>query len=269
MPDRFSEDEARRIFARAAERQHATNSRPEGLSLAELQEIARASGIDPDHVASAAVEVRHTLPARESATFFGVDLEPRVSRVIPGELSDDAWADVVQRFRRTFGSKGIPSEIGRIREWTSGPTSNLHVTAEPVDGGTRVTMETSRAPEAQGTGLAIGVTSVLLSALLIAGLVQGTLGVPLAVTALIVSVFAVMFGGYRWHFARWRRERERQFDALLDYIELIARAEASGAAPSAHAEAEQRTKAVPRLDLGALDESSDAIEPDRRRDRTR
>ena len=252
----FTEDEARQIFARAAERQHAVASRGEGLSLDDLQAIGAEAGLDPEHVAAAVAELRSG-PAVEPVVVAGVDLTPRVVRVLPGELTDDAWADLVGRLRRTFGAKGVPSEIGRVREWTSGPTSRLHVVAEPVEGGTRVTMETSKAHEAAGLRGVIPFAvfmSLALSALFVFGDFDATVWI---LPVLTLGLCAAIYVGVRAWLARWSDRRRGQFESLMDQAELLVRAEASTAAEA------------PRLDLDALAEPEHGPDaPARRRERS-
>ena len=237
----FTEDEARQIFARAAERQHAVASRGEGLSLDELQAIGAEAGLDPEHVAAAVAELRSG-PAVEPVVVAGVDLTPRVVRVLAGELTDDAWADVVGRLRRTFGAQGVPSEIGRVREWTSGSSSALHVIAEPVEGGTRVTMETSKAHEAGGLRSLLP-TAVLLSlglSLLFAfGDFDATVWV---IPVMTLAVCAAIYVAVRASLARWSDRRRSQFESLMDQAELLLRAEVPVGT------------GAPRLDLDALAE---------------
>ena len=262
MPDRFSEDEARRIFARAAERQHTASPDPTGLSLAELKEIAGAAGIAPEHVAAAA-DLRGAPPADEPARFLGVDMEPRASRVLPGRLSDDAWAQVVGRLRREFGAQGTASQIGRVREWSSGPGSRLHVTAEPVGDDTRVTLESSKTHEVahvRPVGITMGVAGVLLTALLLA-IGDGPPAAAVAVGALLPAVWLAVYG-ISWRiFAAWSRKRQVQFDALLDPVELIARA----AAPAADLAPDTTRQ---RLDLDGLAEAPGERPAPRRRARS-
>ncbi|MGB3544919.1 hypothetical protein [Rubrivirga sp.] len=259
MPDRFSEEEARRIFARAAERQHADASRPEGLSMAELEEIAQASGIDPAHVAAAVADVRGGLEDVEPVHVWGINLQPRRSRVVPGELTDAAWAEVVARLRRTFGSKGIPTEVGPVREWSSGADSNLLVTATPVEGGTRVTLESSRAHEFKGSEWGLGALGAFLAVFVGIGLANGELYVPAVLGLVSAVVFAVAYGISRVTYSSWSTKRLGQFDALLDQIELVARADA-GSRPTASteqlldADTEPTSRtAAPLLDLDALE----------------
>src|SRR5690606_34000637 len=66
---RYTEAELHAIFERAAKRQEearrAEAASHGGLTLAELQEIGEASGIDPAHVAAAAAELSAPKPEGE------------------------------------------------------------------------------------------------------------------------------------------------------------------------------------------------------------
>ena len=265
MPDRFSEEEAQRIFARAAERQHADAARPPGLSRAELEEIGRAAGLDPRHVAAAVDEVRAGAPAEPTATFLGVDVEPRATRVLPGPVTDETWEQMVARLRRTFKSKGTPTDVGRHREWTSGPGSNLHVVVEPVDGGTRVTLETSKAQESRGMWTFPIVGVLLIGLFLAIGVAEGDAADP-ALWAFLAfwAVFGVAGALVpRVLFDRWAARRRRQFDALLDQFELVVRE-----TTPVEATADAVPEVPPALDLDALaDPPAEAREP-RRRERS-
>lgn len=272
MPQRFSEDEARRIFARAAERQHAEQSRPEGLSLEELQEIGRAAGLDPAHVAAAVAEVRHALPARASATLWGVDLEPRVIRVLPGTITDEVWAQMVGRVRPTFKTIGVTSTVGRVREWngtnSQGGLSNLRMTADPVEDGTRVVLETSRAGEAgqwKGIWAVSGGLGLVLVMLLLVG--DSDPGLWL-MSALLLVLGAAMPIASRAGFRRWAEKRQDQFEDLLDEFERIMPVAEAGAAPAPLAEPAASGPGDP-LGLDALAEPEDERDaaPERRRQR--
>lgn len=266
MSERFTEDDVRRIFARAAERQHADEPGPPGLSLAELQEIGRSAGLDPAQIAAAVAEVRGGVETPE-ATFWGVDLTPRASRVLPGEMTEEAWTQMVARLRRTFKVKGVATEVGRTREWTGtnsqGGLSNLHVVAESVEGGTRVTLETSRAKEGKemwAVPATFGVISLLLGILFAVGDFEPGLWM---LPALFLVLGAVGTLGGRIALARWSDKRDRQFDALLDQFELIVR-DATSSETTTNAET-----AAPRLDLDALAELEDERAASESRRRTR
>ena len=120
MPERrFTEEEARRIFASVAERQRIETPATDGLTLAEMQDVARASGLDPALVAAVAAEMSAGAPA-EIPNFLGAPLAVRQRRVLPVAVDDDAWARVVTELRREFDTPGVPTEMGRQREWSLG-----------------------------------------------------------------------------------------------------------------------------------------------------
>ena len=98
----YDEKQIRALIERAAELQAQENaSDGPGLSLAELEEVARASGIDPKYIRAAAAErgrmgtVRSTKP---SATHIYAE------RIVDGELDEDAWGDVVAELRHRYDS---------------------------------------------------------------------------------------------------------------------------------------------------------------------
>ena len=125
MTRRYSEEDAQRIFALVAERQRASLGADSGLSLAELEEAARAAGLDPSLVAGAAAEV-DALPDAEDRTLAGAPVEVVRQRLIGRSVDDDTWAQMVAAARAEFGDAGMAGQIGRLREWTliSGGTKN-------------------------------------------------------------------------------------------------------------------------------------------------
>lgn len=258
MPQ-FSEDEAQRIFARAAERQHAANDEASGFSLDELQEIGLAAGLSPEHIAAAVAEVKATPSSRISeTTVTGVLTEIRRSRVVDGEMTDEMWERMVSMFRRTFKTKGITASVGRAREWTgtdkTGSLSNLHVVAAPVEGGTRITLETSRTEEAQILKALPFFFSFMVFFFPLLGATQGKLDDPTVwVFAALMSVIGIgVFWSMRWSFQRWSEMRKNEFDALLEHFELIVQ---SGDMPGT--ESESSTSPVSAL-KDALHEMADA-----------
>lgn len=76
MPERFTEEEARRVFVRAAE------AVPVGLSRAELGEIGRAAGLDPASASSEAQSVPEAPLSR-----LGLDALPDTSAPASGTES--------------------------------------------------------------------------------------------------------------------------------------------------------------------------------------
>ena len=214
----FTEDEAREVLALAAERSHTASEASAGLTLAELEEAARAAGIDPAHVRSAAADVLS--PGRRAVhrTFLGVPVEVRRTRVLAGHLGPDDWAAVVGEARRAFGAHGVVTELGRTREWAShahDTQAPVRLVAEPADGGTRLTAERNTWARALGVTGGAGVNLVVglvLAAVWLATGADSALWMP----ALLLTVFAVAFSAVGLSTLRKKGRAEAEaFDRVL------------------------------------------------------
>lgn len=225
-PDtRFSDEETRRILARAADREAPAAQKPgTGLTLHALQEIARETGIDPRHVEAAAREMvlrRSTAPAPRR---LGLPLSLDARRVVPGRVTDAQWERMVAEFRRAFRKSGATSQFGEVREWISENEEGampVKVRLEPVDGGTLVTIgqPTTLVPQ-----LVYGLGGGLTGMAAVFGGLAAVAGAPVGLPLLFLGMAAATAGGVRFGYGAWMPRREKQFEALLDRAELIARA---------------------------------------------
>lgn len=265
MDRQFTQDEAREIFARAAERQHAVAAEGEGLSLDELRAIGAEAGLSPEYVEAAARSV--ALGDPETGR-LGFDPVPRgVSRtvVLPGPPTDALWEHVVADARRTFSAQGKLSGAGRIREWRN---SNLRVSLEPTgDGLSRLHLQTRRDGQTQGAAILAVVAVFALVSLVTLSLDAFVNGgselVKMAMVTLAAGVGSVGLGlGQR----RWAATRERQFDEVARRA-----AEVAGAPEAAGAETvRQPEETGARIDPGLLADAPVEVAPEgRRRARTR
>ncbi len=249
MTRRYSEEEAQRIFALVAERQRVTQGADRGLSLAELEEAARAAGLDRTLVASAAAEM-DAAPGPD-ATLGGALVEVVRQRMVPNALSDDAWAQMVAVMRREVGEAGVAGQVGRLREWTlmsAGKNGTVtRLTAEPTADGTRITITQSVREMVKGLSIAQAIQASM--ATLFAGLalfgVDGALWIPAAILFGLSLLFAV---GTHVGTRLWHRQQSARFERLLDRLELTARDDAPD--PLAVAEPSALTGGL--LDLDAL-----------------
>ena len=260
MPRRFSEEEAQRIFALVADRQRQASG-DAGLTLEELEEAARAAGLDASLVAVAAAEL-DAQPHAEK-TLLGAPVEVLRTRLIDGPLSEDAWAGMVAQARREFGQPGMAGQIGRLREWTviSGGTKNgtvTRLTAEPTDRGTRVTLSRSVHEAVKGLALATVIQAamgVMFGVLAAAG-VESEMWI---VAAILLSVGLLMGAGTQIGTRVWQRHQGGRFEALLDRLELVARdVTEADAAPGLEApgRAEEGRTGAGRIDPGLLDDEA-------------
>ncbi len=263
----FSEEEARAVFAQAAREAPATDDlRGERLTLDELVEIGRASGLDAERVALAATTLGATgAPAPRAATIAGIPAEVVRTRAIPGPLTDDLWEETVDAARMLFGGPGTAEHIGRVRQWAApasagwgGGRLQTRVTARPRgDGTTSIRIER----EGQRSNVRDMIGSVgflgLMSFLPLFGLggVEeglGPLWFALVMLALSVALGVAGFVGLR----RGAASHAARFEAALDRIDLMARREA--ALPEARTFDAGASVATGRLDLSALDEAPEA-----------
>ena len=269
MPQ-FTEEDARRIFARAAEHQHAIDDAPPSLSLAELQEVGQAAGLSPESIAKAIADDRVATAPEAPTSIGGSPTTVQKSRTLPGPLTDEMWAAMVSQLRHTFTSQGVTSTIGQTREWTatngSGGLSALRVVATPTSDGTHVTLSTSTQREA-ANARRVGLWGpVLLVALFtVAGIADGG---AMAETsywlfmAALASLAVVIPRINRAVFSRWASRKDAQFTALLDQFDLLSRDDTGGLTLS------PSHPASPALDLDALAEAPHAAS-DATRSRTR
>lgn len=267
---RYSQAELHAIFERAAERQEAARRAEAAsagdLTLAELQEVGAASGIDPAHIAAAAVEL-NAAPPKDVHTFLGAPTEVERVRVIPYRVSDEAWAQMVAEIRRAFDDDGSVGQIGKIREWTAvgrGMRRDvaMRLALEPIDGGnTRITLRQSVRETTKGSSIAVAIHAVM--SLLFAVIALGEGEPDLLIAAVILGGMALAFAGGTWGWLRfWRPKQEQKFDGVLDRLELIAR----DTEPEAERTAEPMGEN--RIDLDALPDPADETVPATRR-RTR
>lgn len=257
MARQFSDEEAQRIFARAAERQHAAPASGNGLTLRELQEIGAAAGLDPEHVAAAVAEAQAAPPS--VPTWQGVPLRTSAARLLPGEVSDDAWVRIVDRMRAQHQTPGVIEATGSRRVWRQheGSLHGASVTVVPDGEGTLVTVESARASEDMATYVLSAICGMMGGIGMLAFLVNDkpkglVMFLLMAAFALVVAVGASV------SVRRRARSRPAQVSALLDQIERDARL---GGALDPVAEAPPRdpeAETTDRLDLDALGPEADA-----------
>lgn len=214
---RYTDEEVSEIFQRATETQAPDYRRlpsSEGLTLAELKEIGRDVGIEPEVVARAALALDQAPPSTDRR-LFGFPIGVARTVELGRRLSDQEWERLVVDLRETFDAKGTVSRDGTLRQWTNG---NLHAYVEPGGAGHRLRMRTynGRARMLIYLGLAyagLGVFAVAVkfakhgldpSQLLAGGLI-GAVGLGIAATG------ALRLPG-------WARRRLQQMETVADRV---------------------------------------------------
>jgi hypothetical protein len=210
---RYTEAEVEEILRRATNVSEASDrslASFEGMTLAELQDIAGEVGIDPLQVsrAATALDRREATPSL-TRTFMGAKIGVGRTAQFDRRLTQEEWHRLVLDLRDTFDAKGKVREEGSFREWTNG---NLQALLEPTDTGERLRLKTVKGdakPALVGGLTMAGVFSVLL----ILGTLSGSFTDP-------TNLFWILAGGalfavQRIRLPRWAETRELQMEGIV------------------------------------------------------
>jgi hypothetical protein len=219
---RYGDDEVREIFALATTtgtREPSLPAEAGGLTLDELQQIGREAGIEPARVAQAVA----TLDARgrPSPVRRTLGLPIGLTRVVelPRAPTDREWELLISQFRTTFGTQGVATTTGGLREWTYG---DLSISVEPTEQGQqlRLTTQNGGAIALNVLGVVTGGMSVLTTAAVVAA---GKPEKALAVLAMFGGMSVASFLTNLLRSPRWARERERQMQELAEHaVKLLS-----------------------------------------------
>lgn len=261
MDRQYSKEEMQRIFAAAAEKQRADHAKVETrLTLAELEEAAAAAGIDPAYVREAAADLMRSGHAPLHRKFLGLPVEMRQSVTLPHALSEAAWIRIVQEARRAYKTSGLASDLGPIREWTSGVDPKrmpVRIVSEPEGDGTRISIERKTWQRALGVSIATAISLAYTIVFFVLWAV-GT-GPGLWIPAVLLGLFSMLFGGgMALGFQTLAKKDTERFRAILDQVKTAPEVRHTDAVRSSE-----------RIDLPAdQDETETAIRPGRVRSKS-
>lgn len=218
---RYSDDEVREIFARAAEAQVRTSAPSalpasrEGLTLRQLEEIGAEAGLDAAAIAAAARRIA-LRPQPPVPHVMGIANGAAYTVRLNRRLTDDEWEQFVVRLRETFRARGKAQAEGSLRSWQNG---NLQVLLEPDGSGHRVRFLTERRDA--GIRIRFGFWTLTLTLPMTAIAFMGGVGEGLAalqfygiLSAAALVISATGIAGLK----RWRGERQHQFESLGDEL---------------------------------------------------
>lgn len=215
MPERrFSDEEMSLILREASETREGRRGGPEGLSLAQIKDIAAEVGLDPSAVEAAANRlVLHRAGSR--VPFFRTPVAPEFEREIPGELSPDDMAELVTAIRKVLGRRGITeAELGALEWKARDPMGGRYVSVLPKGGTTRLRVYGNFR---DGLGLVAGAGGMMMT--LGFAVVLAALGLKEVVGPGIVPLGALLSALPIRQIWRWRYRREE--DALAALTEAL------------------------------------------------
>ncbi|MFW5728506.1 MAG: hypothetical protein ACOCYG_02480 [Spirochaetota bacterium] len=240
-PRRFSEKEIQAILARAGELQRRRSNRGDesaddssegGISLEELQSVAREVGIDPGLVRQAGVELEHRPSRSGLATFLGEQPTQEERRRLEGKLSEDDLEELPATLDSVMGEAGQGRVSRSTLSWPTDPITAMRngfqtrLRVRSTRKGTEITLRNELGNMAGGlfgglmggvglgAGLGVGLGVGLENAYSAAFIVLVPLGFPAGSYILARGIFTTI--------ARARRHRLRHIaDELIDSAESL------------------------------------------------
>jgi len=268
----YTEQEVFEIIERAAELQmQASQSREErsGLTLSELETVAKETGLDPAHLRRAVAELDEPGNALFDASTRTTSTHIFMERWVPGALTPEVWEDIAAELRHRFDTDlgammgvnygtGTTEQIGRTLEWkhTSGAGVETRAMLRPRGDGVRI-----RLGQRVGWGNPVAESamygaSLAFLAAVIAGVVSGSgwVAAAAALLTLIVAVPLILYAD-----RAWRRKKHRELHDLADNISALVATPIEVSAGEAGPQATgQETASSPVLDSSLLDGDSDS-----------
>jgi hypothetical protein len=222
---RYTDAEVRLLLEQASrvEGQRPSVRQPQGLTLAELEEVAAEAQIDVARLREAAYELdvlKSTRPAGTAARLAGAPLRLDIRRVLPFEVDEAGLQGLVGMIGSATGDVGEPHFVGRTFVWNASTNAGrrLSVRVSAQRGSTSIELE-ERYGELAG-GLFGGVLGGVGGGVgLGAG---GALAGVLGSAALAVVIPAVVIGGSytacRLGFGAYVRRRAQRLNAVCDEV---------------------------------------------------
>lgn len=232
VPRRYSEKEVGRILRRATEIQRSEPSArtPAGLTLGELEDVAKEAGIDPGYLRRAAAELEVGGESPAWKVLAGAPPGFVLERIVQGELPESALEALVPIMQSATIGQGNASSVGKTLTWSSRSDSNSssqQILVSSRDGETLIRVEERLAGFAGGIfgGIVGGVGGgVGIGA---GGALGGALGSIALAFVFPIVVITGSYLGARAIFSSHVRKRRRRMQELLDRLVEAVEAEVS------------------------------------------
>lgn len=230
---RFNETDTDAILRRTAELATGSEDKParRGLSLDEMERLAKEAGLDPDLVRQAARDVT-TRQAVATSPWAGAPRRIVLEEEIEGEVTEALWESMVGELQRTFGGIGMLSKVGRTRTWmvtpagARGPATRAVSVTVTSSGGKTVIRADEQLNQVMGAlfggcmgGLGGGTTGIWM------GIGMGVLHSPLAAAGMVLCSLGASYTLARALFSRVYRKRSAELSDLLTRLASVPPAE--------------------------------------------
>lgn len=209
---RYREEEIRLIFESALAEGMAgagTGNPADGLTLGDLQAIAREVGVDPERVEQAALALEVQRGAVPRNRLLGKSISTGLVVDLPRGPTDGEWELLVAELRQTFLAEGRVRSSGSSRRWSNG---NLFAAIEPTDHGFRLRLGT-RKSNAISFDL-VGVALLMMGLLVLVRLLGGGWNDEALFALLMCGAGAGLLAYNAYRLPRWVEEREGQMNHI-------------------------------------------------------
>lgn len=225
MTDRhYNDDEVAAIFRAATEGSESRTlpgGRTDGLTLHDLQDIAREVGISPSAVSRAAQSLDRPAAMTARRTFLGLPIAVERTVALNRNLTDTEWELLIVELREVFHARGTVRAQGSLREWSNG---NLHALLEPTPTGYQLRLGTFKG-DARAS-VAVSVLTLGMSAVVgVMGAANGTLSHAAPGIAALATIGAVFLANGVLRLPGWARLRRQQMDDIAERLTLATQDE--------------------------------------------
>ena len=228
-PRRYSDREVRRLLKYATELQQSDEAGGPGgqggggMTLATLQEVAAEAGIEPRYVQLAAARIDRLEPTGLEHSLAGTPLVVRAERIVPGQLREEDYEQIVAEIQMATDVQGNASMVGRTLTWRSVTSKlrsrSLRVTVASRDGETRIQAEQRLHGYAKelyggvvgGAGMGVGFGVGF-------GVGLGALGSALFAAAFPVTLIGGLYVAMRQVMKSIGRKRRAELDGMVDRV---------------------------------------------------
>ena len=230
----YSEKQVTEILHRAAQLERGRAQQTPGLSLADIENIAREAGLDPSLVRIAA----QSFETREGerglkAKIFGAPTHRVIERVVDGEISAADHERLIGDLRGVVRSRQRmhPPQISSVGRTLTMSSGFIELEMAPRDGKTVVRIEVNCGPIAGGFyGGLLGGVGGGLTPMFVALSQQGHLGpagVVLGIAGLWAGTFTLARTLFSWRANAEFKKMEKLADRLAERLreEFAARAQ--------------------------------------------
>lgn len=202
--------------------------RTEGLTLAQLEEIAAEAHIDVDRLRRAARELdaeRSAHPEGIVGRLAGAPLRIQVERTLPFEVDADSVSVLVASLGSITGDAGESRLVGRSWSWSASVSSGrrLEIGISLHRGTTRILIQERYGELAGGLFGGVGGGAGVPTGFLLGGMVASKVSAGLLATiSLAVAIPATVLGGAylacRTGFRAYVRRRARAIGSIADRL---------------------------------------------------